>query len=112
MTTILYEHPLNERIRNYLKLEQLFAQAHSCANADIQTSHQVFVNALFTIIDTLELSDIKGELIKISIAGRLPLPSGVGISCCAIMARKLRERSINIWLCLSLGKKCKILSNA
>lgn len=64
MTTILYEHPLNERIRNYLKLEQLFVQAHSCANADIQTSHQVFFNALFTIIDTLERSDIKGELIK------------------------------------------------
>lgn len=64
MTTILYEHPLNERIRNYLKLEQLFVQAYSCANADIQTSHQIFFNALFTIIDTLERSDIKGELIK------------------------------------------------
>ena len=64
MTTILYEHPLNERIRNYLKLEQLFMQAQSCANTDIQTSHQIFFNALFTIIDTLERSDIKGELIK------------------------------------------------
>lgn len=64
MTTILYEHPLNERIRNYLKLEQLFVQAHSCANANIHTNHQVFFNALFAIIDTLERSDIKGELIK------------------------------------------------
>jgi cell division protein ZapD len=64
MTTILYEHPLNERIRNYLKLEQLFVQAHSCAHADIHTSHQVFFNALFAIIDTLERCDIKGELIK------------------------------------------------
>ncbi len=64
MTTILYEHPLNERIRNYLKLEQLFVQACSCANAGISTSHQVFFNAIFTIIDTLERSDIKGELIK------------------------------------------------
>jgi len=64
MTTILYEHPLNERIRNYLKLEQLFAQAKSCANSDIHTSHQVFFNALFAIIDTLERSDIKGDLIK------------------------------------------------
>ena len=64
MTTILYEHPLNERIRNYLKLEQLFLQAYSCANTDIQTNHQVFFNALFAIIDTLERSDIKGDLIK------------------------------------------------
>ena len=64
MTTILYEHPLNERIRNYLKLEQLFLQAHSCADTDIQTNHQVFFNALFAIIDTLERNDIKGDLIK------------------------------------------------
>ena len=64
MTTILYEHPLNERIRNYLKLEQLFVQAHSCANSNILTSHQVYFNALFTIIDSLERGDIKGELIK------------------------------------------------
>ena len=64
MTTILYEHPLNERIRNYLKLEQLFEQADSCADLDISLSHQVFFNALFAIIDTLERCDIRGELIK------------------------------------------------
>jgi len=64
MTTILYEHPLNERIRNYLKLEQLFKQVNNCATSDISTSHQVFFNALFAIIDMLERSDIRGELIK------------------------------------------------
>lgn len=64
MTTILYEHPLNERIRNYLKLEQLFKQVDSCAASDIFVNHQVFFNALFAIIDMLERSDIKGDLIK------------------------------------------------
>jgi len=64
MTTILYEHPLNERIRNYLKLEQLFKQVNSYADSDISTSHQVFFNALFAIIDMLDRSDIRGELIK------------------------------------------------
>ena len=64
MTTILYEHPLNERIRNYLKLEQLFKQVDSCAPSDIFVNHQVFFNALFAIIDTLERSDIRGDLIK------------------------------------------------
>ncbi len=69
MTTILYEHPLNERIRNYLRLEQLLAQAYSYANSDaamtnIQYSYQVFFNALFTIIDSLERGDIRGDLIK------------------------------------------------
>jgi cell division protein ZapD len=64
MTTILYEHPLNERIRNYLKLEQLFKQVDSCAPADIIINHQVFFNALFAITDTLDRSDIRGDLIK------------------------------------------------
>ena len=44
MTAILYEHPLNERIRNYLKLEQLFVQASECLQHNIATSHSVFFN--------------------------------------------------------------------
>jgi len=64
MTTILYEHPLNERIRNYLKLEQLFAQSVGCLECDIATTHNVFFNALFAIIDTLDRNDIRGDLIK------------------------------------------------
>ena len=65
MTTVLYEHPLNERIRNYLKLEQLFAQTNNCVlNNSIQNCHHVFFNALFAIIDTLERNDIRGDLIK------------------------------------------------
>jgi len=84
MTSVLYEHPLNERIRNYLKLEQLVAQVNICvpinetsaegkignltesdsANCNIITNQYVFFNALFAIIDTLERSDIRGELIK------------------------------------------------
>lgn len=66
MSTVLYEHPLNERIRSYLKLEQLFAQAYSCINNDlaIKVSHPIFFNALFSVLDTLERNDIRGELIK------------------------------------------------
>lgn len=64
MTAILYEHPLNERVRNYLKLEQLFAQASDCLQYNIITSHSVFFNALFAILDTLERNDIRGDLIK------------------------------------------------
>jgi len=64
MTTILYEHPLNERIRNYLKLEQLFAQIQDCLQYEIGVSQTVFFNALFAIVDTLERNDIRGDLIK------------------------------------------------
>ena len=62
--SVLYEHPLNERIRNYLKLEQLFVQAHNCDAQYITDNYQVFFNALFAIFDTLDRNDIRGELIK------------------------------------------------
>lgn len=64
MATILYEHPLNERIRNYLRLEHLFVQVHNCAPENIAINHQVFFGSLFAIVDILERSDIRGELIK------------------------------------------------
>ncbi|GLX77785.1 cell division protein ZapD [Thalassotalea insulae] len=64
MSSVLYEHPLNERIRNYLKLEQLFAQTNDCFSSNIELSQQVFFSALFAILDTLERNDIKGDLIK------------------------------------------------
>ena len=68
MKTILYEHPLNERIRNYLKLEQLFVQAENCfsynSSDKTSVSQSIFFNALFAILDTLERSDIRGDLIK------------------------------------------------
>jgi len=64
MSSILYEHPLNERIRNYLKLEQLLSQVHDCYSCNIELSHQIFFSAFFAIIDTLERNDIRGDLIK------------------------------------------------
>lgn len=64
MTNNLYEHPLNERVRTYLKLEQLFDQLRVCHPNNITSHQQVYFSALFTIIDTLERNDVRGDLIK------------------------------------------------
>jgi cell division protein ZapD len=64
MSPVLFEHPLNERIRNYLKLEQLFKYLNLSSSGDINTSHITYFNALFSIIDALERNDIRGDLIK------------------------------------------------
>lgn len=64
MASILYEHPLNERIRNYLKLEQLFAEVDHGLSENIMTYHQAFFSSLFAIIDCLERNDIRGDLVK------------------------------------------------
>ncbi|XPF93896.1 cell division protein ZapD [Colwellia sp. RE-S-Sl-9] len=64
MSFVLFEHPLNERIRNYLKLEQLFKHLNMSSSSNISSSHITYFNALFSIIDTLERNDIRGDLIK------------------------------------------------
>lgn len=64
MPSLLFEHPLNERIRNYLKLEHLFQQLDNSSNYDIKTTYASFFSTLFSIIDTLERNDIRGDLIK------------------------------------------------
>lgn len=64
MSSVLFEHPLNERIRNYLKLEQLFKHLDMSSSSNISSSHITYFNALFSIIDTLERNDIRGDLIK------------------------------------------------
>lgn len=64
MASILYEHPLNERIRCYLRLEHLFNQLNACIDYPIKASHQVYFNALFAILDMLERNDVRGDLIK------------------------------------------------
>ena len=56
MATILYEHPLNERIRNYLKLEQLFTQVDSCLPEKIMDFQQVFFNTLSACFCSLKIS--------------------------------------------------------
>lgn len=64
MTSILYEHPLNERIRNYLKIEQLFTQSTDALRQSMVMSHNLFFPSLFSIIDNLDRGDIRGDLIK------------------------------------------------
>jgi len=64
MSSILFEHPLNERVRNYLKLEQLFKHLSISASGNIASSHITYFTALFSVIDTLERNDIRGDLIK------------------------------------------------
>lgn len=61
---ILYEHPLNERIRTFLRLEHLFLQIdHFTPLADVW-SNRAAVNALLDIISIFSRSDLKTEILK------------------------------------------------
>ncbi|HEX5792013.1 MAG TPA: cell division protein ZapD [Rheinheimera sp.] len=64
MTELIYEHPLNEKLRTYLRLEYLLAQLHGLSALDNEWQQQAFFNTLFDLIEVLDRNDIRPDLIK------------------------------------------------
>lgn len=62
--SIIYEHPLSEQVRTYLRLEQLFATQIHLREQDSTICHVAALRNLWEILDCLDRGDIKGELIK------------------------------------------------
>lgn len=61
---IYYEQPLNERIRNFLRLEYVFRQAaYTLRGYSIWDSRST-LNSITTILDILSRNDLKTELLK------------------------------------------------
>lgn len=63
-TTIFYEHPLNEKIRTYLRLEFLFQQIHYYLAGQSPWENRVVLSSLMDVHTILENSDLKSDLIK------------------------------------------------
>lgn len=64
LASILYEQPLNERMRLFLRLEHLFAQAmHFQQGSTLWDSH-ASVASLVEILSILDRSDIRSETLK------------------------------------------------
>ncbi|WP_440905819.1 cell division protein ZapD [Catenovulum sp. SX2] len=64
MTEILYEFPLNEKIRTYLRIEHLLNRLdHQCGHGE-QWAILDFFSALFAILDIIERGDLKSDLLK------------------------------------------------
>ncbi|WOT05462.1 cell division protein ZapD [Shewanella youngdeokensis] len=61
MADLIYEQPLNEKIRGYLRLEYLSQQLQ--ANLDCDQQHQCFY-PLFSLCELTERCDYRGELLK------------------------------------------------
>jgi len=64
MSQAIYEFPLNEKVRTYLRLEQLFKQL---VNANSGTEDWQFINflsSLFTLLDLLERIDLRNDILK------------------------------------------------
>lgn len=61
---IIYEHPLNEKIRSYLRIEHLFTQLNSLQDLTNEAQQLSFFSTLFALIDALERNDVRPDLIK------------------------------------------------
>lgn len=61
---ICYEHPLNERIRTLLRLEDLFNKVDFFLARDTPVEHHAALVALFEILDVTGRADIKSDLLQ------------------------------------------------
>lgn len=61
---IIYEHPLNEKIRTYLRIEHLFTQINALQTHTDNTLQLSFFSTFFALIDALDRNDIRPDLIK------------------------------------------------
>jgi cell division protein ZapD len=60
----VYEFPLSERIRTWLRLEDLFDKALFFIRADDARSHHAGLLGIFEIVDVTTRSEMKSELIQ------------------------------------------------
>jgi len=63
-TPILYEHPLNERIRVFLRLEHFCLQIQHFLAGKTPIDTQAAVSVLIEIVTLLERNDIRNEILK------------------------------------------------
>lgn len=61
---ILYEYPFNERIRTYLRLEQLFRRLSVLVSRDHPVDHHHAMATLFEIMDVAARADLKSDVMK------------------------------------------------
>ncbi len=63
-TLITFEHPLNERIRTFLRLEHLFRQLDHFVYQDDQRASRCAISALLDLVAITARADVKSELLK------------------------------------------------
>lgn len=61
---IIYDHPLNERIRTFLRLEYLFERAQYFSQKTEAIDHHVALMTLFEILEVSGRADLKSELLQ------------------------------------------------
>lgn len=61
---ILYEHPFNERVRTYLRLEHLFQRFDVLSKRDHPVDHHFALITLFDLVEAGSRTDLKTDILK------------------------------------------------
>lgn len=61
---ILYEYPFNERLRTYLRLEQLFRRLFELVTRESAVDHHFALSTIFEIMDVAARADLKSDLLR------------------------------------------------
>ena len=61
---IVYEHPLNERVRTYLRLEYLFRRFEWLLHHEHPIEHHFCFSTIFEIAEVATRADLKADLLK------------------------------------------------
>ena len=64
MPYIYYEYPLHERIRTWLRLDELFSKALFFIRASDSRSHHAALLAIFEVVDVMARPELKSDLIQ------------------------------------------------
>ena len=64
MNLVIYEHPLNEKLRSFMRVEHLFSQLASCRSFEHEFQQTGFFIALFALVELLERTDVRNDLTK------------------------------------------------
>jgi cell division protein ZapD len=61
--SLIFEHPLSERVRTWLRLEEIFSRTQAHAARREAIDHRSALFGLFEIVDTATRSDLKTDLL-------------------------------------------------
>jgi cell division protein ZapD len=94
--TVVYEHPLNERIRTFLRLEHLFSRIYFFLPQDEQWATRSALDGLLDILAITARADIKTEILKeldrhATILARIGKQPGVDTSTLSRVLEELEQ---------------------
>lgn len=61
---IVYEYPINERTRTYLRLEHLFRRFNLLTERDLPVDHHFALTTLFEVIEVSARAELKSDLMR------------------------------------------------